>query len=307
MAKVRRETEWLLKEFACELILPADDDFMMDWEYLKEWMAFTKQHKLLWFGNARYNYFSERLISADRLKQLCDSGLVGVGMSIEAGSESARNKILNKGLYDQQIRGAVDIIKQSRSANLCVNTSFITGFPGDTLESNIKTIQWMKYLSDRINVIFSGPQIYRPYPGSPLYDLEKRAPHMSLSQYIKDYDARGTELAKTRNGMSLFLSTALPRFFNTRFRTVEVSNASGGQVIRFAKKKGAPGIILPEKCVLAVLCFPLVLRLRFRYWRLFSEPVLIGRIYDLLQTLFFTLNTMTKKMMPFRAHHNRGT
>lgn len=287
LAKVRRETERLIKDFGCELILPGDDDFLMDWDYLKEWMAFTNEHKLLWFGNARYNYFSDHFISADRLKQLSDSGLIGVGMSIEAGSESIRNKVLNKELYDRQIQAAVNIIKQSKLDNFCVNTSFITAFPGDTLESNIKTIQWMNYLSDNINVVFSGPQIYRPYPGSSLYKMENRPSSMTLNKYIEDYNVGGTELSKTNSGMASFLSKVLMRFFNMRFRTVEISVNSGKRVIRLSRIKGAPGIIRPEKFILNILCIPLELRLRYDYWRMFVEPKLIGRIYDIFQGIFF--------------------
>lgn len=296
LAKIRRETEWLIRDFDCQLILPADDDFFVNWDYLQEWMSFTHEHKLLWFGNARYNYFSDRLISAERLKELCDSGLTGVGMSIEAGSENIRNEVLNKQLSDQQIQKAVEIIKQSRPERFCVNTSFITAFPGDTMESNIKTIQWMKYLSDNINVIFSGPQIYRPYPGSVLYSREKRQPSLPLNQYRKDYSAGGTELSRINTGMASFLSKVLIRFFNMHFQTLEISDNPEKRTICRSKRSGLPGMVLPEKLMLNILCLPLILRLRFNYWRFFLEPNLIGKTYDMFQASFFFIKNLIKKM-----------
>lgn len=293
--KIRRETEWVIKDFKCELILPGDDDFLMDWSYLEEWMRFTSEHNLLWTGNARYNYFSDRLISSGRLKQLCDSGLVGVGMSIEAGDESIRNNILKKKVYDHHIRSAVDIIKHTKCDHFCVNTSFITSFPGDTLQSNIESIKWMNYLSNNINVTFSGPQVYRPYPGSALYALENRPSSMSVKQYIDDYNDAGSELSKTSNGMASFISKIVPRFFNMRFRPVDLSGTSQDRFMRLANIKGAPGIINAEKIVLNIFCIPLLVRLRYNYWKFFIEPVILGRMYDMLQNIYFIFLRCSKK------------
>ena len=136
-----------------------------------------------------------------------DSGLFYLGMAIEAGEEGIRNKIIEKSLKNEEILKTVEDVKSSVGDGVLINTSFIVDFPGDTFENKVETIKWMDYLSKNLNMILSGPQVYRAYPGTTLYDLEHHEAG-DIDYYLGNTNKNG-ETEVEMNWSSYFYAYAL--------------------------------------------------------------------------------------------------
>ena len=154
ITKIIRELTPIINDFGIEEISLRDDDFFANKTLVNSWSGFAREKGLLWSANARYNYIKEGILNSEKLRDLSDSGLYALGMSVEAGDEEIRNKIINKKLKDSEIYNAVDIIKKS-NVNISINTSFVVYFPGDTIGNRIKNINLMDYLSRNLNIYFT--------------------------------------------------------------------------------------------------------------------------------------------------------
>jgi anaerobic magnesium-protoporphyrin IX monomethyl ester cyclase len=277
-AKIRREAGPVLEEFGIEEFSPRDDDFFAGDSLVREWADFTREKGLLWSATARFNYLREGRIDAGRLRDLAVSGLYSLGMSVEAGEESLRNGVLNKSVRDSEIKRAVEIIRES-GAPVTLNSSFVVYFPGDTQSNRIANLRWMDWLSRSLNVVFSGPQVYRVYPGTRLFELEKGQPAGNLDYYLRNLTGEGCLFSAPPDNPNRmeFYSDLLSVFFNTRYRPLE--SLPGGQ-FRATDRRS---LSLPAR-VLDWLFFTVKLRLRYDFWSFFIEPWIIGGLYRLVRS-----------------------
>lgn len=272
--KIRRETESVIDTFKVRIIYPRDEDFFANRKLIEQWLAYAREKGFFWGVSCRYNYFGSKLVTPENLNNFVESGLFYLGMSVEAGSEDLRNKIINKKLSNHDIYNAVDIIQKSVGDRVVVNTSFIVDFPGDTDANKIETIKWMNFLCKSINVTFSGPQIYRPYPGTKLYELEKIQKHKygDLQYYLDNIESEGE--FGTKNDYALyFYSKALVYYYNwnIRFFQLQHDKNNSGYSIEIIKPPRSFGRFLFQ-CLFATINF----RIRFNFWNLFFEPKVIG-------------------------------
>jgi radical SAM superfamily enzyme YgiQ (UPF0313 family) len=280
IAKIRREVEPVIKTFGIEEVGLCDDDFFTNKKLVRDWSEFARENRVLWAANARYNYIKDNMLSAEELNNLSKSGLFALGMSIEAGDERIRNEIINKRLQDADIINAVHIFKKSRS-DIVVNTSFVVYFPGDEVKSRIDNIKWMDYLSNNINICFSGPQVYRSYPGSKLYDMEGGQIYGDLSYYVNRLNKDGSYAfeASGDKDVMLFFSDGIRVFFNTRMRQLQLT----GHGFNTMKKRKMGSFYIG---FMNLLFFSIKIRLKFDYWGFFIEPKIIGKIFGLAASLY---------------------
>ncbi len=272
--KIRREAEPVVRDFEIEDCSPRDDDFFSNRLLVDQWSQWAGERSLLWSATARFNYIREGQVDVPRLRELSERGLYLLGMAVEAADEELRNRILNKKIMDRDIRRAVEIIRDSRTG-IAVNTSFVVYFPGDTEANRIGNIRWMEYLSRNLNVIFSGPQIYRSYPGTRLYGLEPDRLSGKLDYYLQNMAEDGSLFSKRpddRNRMEFFSETLLS-YFNTRFRKLE--RLPGARAVYPAGGGHFPVLGV----VLKILFLPVRIRLRLNFWSCFIEAWLIGAVY----------------------------
>jgi hypothetical protein len=215
---------------------------------------------------------------------MVDSGLIYLGMAIEAGEEDIRNRIIEKSLKNEEIYNTVADIKNSVGDRVLVNTSFIVDFPGDTFENKVETIKWMSYLSDNVNVILSGPQVYRAYPGTTLYDLEHHEAG-DVDYYIDSTTGDG----ETRDGLnytSYFYAYALVYYFNWNTCFFKRPVGSPKHFKSIVKPRGGFGRFLFQ-----CLMITITLRLKFDFWKCFYEPAVIGWVWCKVR------NTMDSKVL----------
>ncbi len=278
--KIRREVEKPIKDFKIEALLPADDDFFANKKLLSDWSSYTREKGLLWRGNCRYNYLGRPSLMPEDLKRLAGSGLFEVAMSIEAADEGMRNMLLNKVLKDIDIIKGVNVMKESKT-DIVVNTSFISYFPGDTGENRIKMIKMMDYLSKNLNIVFSGPQVYRIYPGSKMSNIENDKVANDLHYYLDNLTFDGwlkSELKEDEDEL-LFFSIVLAHFFNTRFSFIERSGSN--EVRKTVSKKD--GLLV--RLIMSVLMVTVTIRLRTNFWGFFIEPRYIGKLYRWIRSI----------------------
>lgn len=282
--KIRRETEKIIDDFNIRIVLPMDEDFFVNKQLVEDWKNYAIEKKFLWAANCRYNYVNSKMITGDKLRDWVESGLFAVGMSIEAGSEDLRNRILNKHVNNADIYKAAEIIKDSVGSQLAVNTSFIIDFPGDTRLNKIETIKWMDFLSKNINITFSGPQIYRLYPGSRLYEMGTKHEYGDIDYYLNNVLVSGEFKADITNYFeSRFYSNTLRMFFNSRFKFFELHEDRSGR-LRFVITSSGQNLIL--KIILGIFFLTIRLRLKFDFWKFFFEPFLIGWIDNNFSLIF---------------------
>ena len=148
----------------------------------------------------------------------------------------------------------------------------------------------MNYVSRNINVVFPGPQVYRSYPATRLYELEKDRLSGSLDYYLKNMTGDGCLFSsppEDANRMEFFSETILS-YFNTRYRILTLDPANGA-LIRTDK-----GHFPLFGALLKVLFLPVRVRLRLDYWGHFAEAWLIGGLYRFAKG---PLKTLIRKLL----------
>ena len=284
IAKLRRETEPIVDQFGIRFVSPIDEDFFLNQPLVDGWMAYAREKGFFWNTNCRYNYFNGKLMRPERLAEYLESGLFQIGMSIEAGDETIRNTVISKSVRDADIDRAVARIREVAGPRLQVNTSFIIGFPGDTRDSRVKMLRLMDRLSRSINVTFSGPQVYRPYPGSRLTDVAPGHEPGNLDSYLErmadSSDASGMAVGAPRellDGESYFYTHVARVFFNQRFQFFRHAPGDGrGRLELAGAGARAYGARRAMIWVIQLLFLPILARLKLGWFGGFFEPRLVG-------------------------------
>lgn len=274
IAKIRRESEPLIDSLDIKLVEPRAEDFFIDKELLDGWAEYAREKGFLWCANSRFNYVGQKVLPAKRLLELEESGLYNLGMAVEAGCEEIRNKVLNKRVTDAQIDNAIQVLSKNFGRRMTVGTSFIVYFPGDTLDSRIKIIRWMEKIAKSLNCVFSGPQMYRSYPGSPLYEAEEKKFDGDLDYYLNEMRTGGTYIKKKYT--SHFYSLMLINYYNSFFQNLHLEiDQQGKPAWSLADKAG--GLVYSP--VINRMMAPIRWRLQHDYWKFFIDPALIGWLH----------------------------
>lgn len=107
-----------------------DDTFILHNNFVLNFCRQFKEkgfHRLIrWNVNIRAN-----LVNHELLRTMKDAGCYQVRMGVETGNEYIRNTVYNRGMTNQEIYRAVDIIKKN---NLQLRLYFMIGAPQETIE-----------------------------------------------------------------------------------------------------------------------------------------------------------------------------
>jgi len=145
-----------------------DENFFTDIPRAKAIIEGMIERKLdrPWETTVRVDYIREGMIDDNFLNLLKKSGCYLLSYGGESGSEIVLKKI-NKGIKPEQI---IYSAKQTLKYDIIPQYSFMVGLPGEEPADIKKTIQIIDQLTDlspQIQIL--GPQAFRPYPGSILY------------------------------------------------------------------------------------------------------------------------------------------
>ena len=119
-----------------------------------------------WETTVRVNYLREGMIDEEFIKKLKESGCY----LLSFGAESGCPRILKKIKKDIMPEDVINSAKMCLKYDIIPQYSFMAGLPGETrsdIMETLKLIDKLVRLSDKIQIL--GPQAFRPYPGSELY------------------------------------------------------------------------------------------------------------------------------------------
>jgi len=101
------------------------------------------------------------LLTEDIVKLLKYAGCHTISMSIEAGNEGIRNKILKRWMSDQQI---IDAHRLCDKYGIYTFTNCIVGLPGASIKNELESIN----LAVKVKADWAEFPIFHPYPGTEL-------------------------------------------------------------------------------------------------------------------------------------------
>ncbi|MFA6551802.1 MAG: radical SAM protein [Patescibacteria group bacterium] len=146
-----------------------DENFFVDINRAKQVIDGMIERNLTmpWETTVRADYINEGKIDDEFLAKLKQSGCYLLSFGAESGSPRMLTKIKKDITPEDIIRSARMCLKH----DIIPQYSFMIGLPGETkadMMLTLKLIDRLIKLSDQIQIL--GPQAFRPYPGSELYN-----------------------------------------------------------------------------------------------------------------------------------------
>jgi len=102
---------------------------------------------------------------ADLLKFLKETGCMQVFVGTESGNQETLN-LIQKGTKVKDYKRLIEI---SKDVGLPLRFSMIVGFPEESEQSIVDTLDFIADLEDEPFISVSGPKLFTPYPGTPQY------------------------------------------------------------------------------------------------------------------------------------------
>jgi anaerobic magnesium-protoporphyrin IX monomethyl ester cyclase len=160
--RVVDEMEILHNKYQARQIIFLDDNFIISKKRVFEICERIQQKglhkKLLWTAAGRADEVTEPL-----LKAMKDANCKMISFGIESGSPRLL-ELMKKGEKKEHIVKAVDM---ARKAGLKTRGTLILGFPTETRNESLETIQFAKDLG----LDFAKFSLATPYPGTALYNI----------------------------------------------------------------------------------------------------------------------------------------
>ena len=158
------EIEKLKTDYDIDFISFQDDCFVIDKKRVFEIcdLLDTKglSESIRWSCTGRVT-----VCDLDMMQRMKASGCVSISFGIESGSETILREMGKNASLDQAERA----ILNARKARVRTPVSFMIGYPGETRETVMETVEFCK----RINIPLGALMFTAPYPGTPLYDEVK--------------------------------------------------------------------------------------------------------------------------------------
>ncbi len=132
---VIEEIGWFRSKWPLEKIAFQDENFCLDKKWLFRFLElYSSKVGLPFFCMLNAAIVDEELIAA-----LKSAGCHHTTFGVESGDEDLRRKILNKVVSDEKIRLAAELLRKN---GISFHTTNIFCFPGETVESAIRTIKF---------------------------------------------------------------------------------------------------------------------------------------------------------------------
>ncbi len=146
-----------------------DENFFVDIRRAKEIIngMIARNLSRPWETTVRANYLRSGMIDDDFMAKLKKSGCYLLSFGAESGCPRILKKI-KKGIVPADVLKSAEM---SLSHGIIPQYSFMIGLPGESkseMKETLRLIDKLVKLSDKIQIL--GPQAFRPYPGSELYN-----------------------------------------------------------------------------------------------------------------------------------------
>jgi len=198
------ELEFLHNTYGANQFTFYDDTFTVDQPRTAEICQEIKNRKLKikWDCETRVD-----MVTKELLLKMKEAGCIAVWFGVESGSQRVIDA-MRKGFSIAQTMRA---FKWAKEVGLMTVASAILGFPGETKETALETINLVK----RISPDAVGYYIATPYPGTPMYDFVKENGWLKITDFDK-YDTATPIFetpALTMQELREIREQALRRFF----------------------------------------------------------------------------------------------
>jgi len=156
---VEGEVRRLVNEFGVRELQVNDDNFIADREFTESLASmFSSKFKIL---IRLCNGVRPDLLDEDLILRLKSAGVYYIGVAID----SAEEKILEKCRRNVDLKHAEEVIKLLKKHEIISNAYFVLGLPGETRESIVKTMKYIK----RANPDMVTYTMFAHLPGTPAY------------------------------------------------------------------------------------------------------------------------------------------
>ncbi|MDO8525142.1 MAG: radical SAM protein [Candidatus Omnitrophota bacterium] len=164
--KVLEIIEELKRKHGINAVTFVSDNFFVDKRRVYEICKgiIDRKMDIEWHTDIRADTFAQ--YEDDFIKLIKKSGCVSLTFGIESGSDRIL-KVIDKDIKREMV---IKAHEKAKSLGLRVNYHFMIGFPEETKKDIMETMSLMRLLAKDDNASINGPNIYVPYPGTPLYD-----------------------------------------------------------------------------------------------------------------------------------------
>ena len=164
--RVVKEMTELVTKYRIEEVALLDSNFPVD---LKRAMAIARGIvetgvKFRWTFQASTDFICR--MSEDDLRTLGASGVTHMGFGTESTSEPVL-KLMNK--RHQRVNEMYETARRAAIGGIRVTFNLIFGYPGETEEDRIVTLQTMNDIGRQFQNVSFSPNIFTPYPGIPIW------------------------------------------------------------------------------------------------------------------------------------------
>ena len=154
------EIKHLIDTIQVEFLWIVTDTFLtMSKKGFDEWAEMYSKYKLPFFTQTR-----PELLSPYQARTLKELGCIKLNMGVEHGDPEFRRKVVGR-IYENQ--KAIDAFAIAREAGLSTTCNFIIGYPYETMENCMKSVELAAHLGCNDTNAF----IYTPYHGTPMRDM----------------------------------------------------------------------------------------------------------------------------------------
>ena len=150
----------LIEKHDIEVLWIVTDTFLtMSKKGFDEWAEMYSKYKIPFFTQTR-----PELLTPHQAKTLKELGCLKLNMGVEHGDPQFRKDVIGR-IYDNQ--RAIDAFKIANDAGLSTTCNFIIGYPYETMENCMKSVD----LAAELHCDDTNAFIYTPYHGTPMRDM----------------------------------------------------------------------------------------------------------------------------------------
>ena len=154
------EVRELVDKYGIQEIQFADDNMTADKEHARELFTRLKDFKLSW---CTPHGLMMGTLDREMIKLMAESGAYQITVAIESGSQRVLKEVIHKPV--PEISKVKELVKVAQDCGIQVHALFVTGFPGETKEEIMMTMDYpFRVGFDSVSFF-----LVNPLPGSELY------------------------------------------------------------------------------------------------------------------------------------------
>ncbi len=256
-----------------------DENFCTSKKRVSEFLDAIEENNIhfKFWASVRANYFNDRLLSVDFLKRLKRLGFQRLAIGFESGSQKTLD-YLDKGITVEEILQTGEYCSK---AGIWVSSSFMVGVPTESEEDMRKTLYVIGKLSKICKTFgINGPQMFRPYPGSKLYDKAIEAGYYEPKSF-EEWGEAAEIITEEPDAYTLpwITNPAFVNFVHFYAYTIPISFVNLGRMFYRYCQMTRRGKLFFVAGVIALLSLSALGKMRYKtgFYKLFFEKVIFKK------------------------------